>query len=384
MMDFNQLAKQFKTTELSGRYICLDHISPLLLNLKIGSVSEIGFSVLGLPIHKVIFGIGKIKILMWSQMHGNESTTTKAVFDFFNFLELDHKFAQHLKANCTFCVIPMLNPDGAVAYTRENANGIDLNRDAQNLSQPESLILRNTYLEFTPDYCYNLHDQRSIYGAGNSGKSACMSFLAPAYNDNRDFNISRTKAIRIICDLNSELQKIIPGNVGRFDDGFNLNCVGDTFQNLGTPTILFEAGHFQNDYNRDYVRELVFISLVKGVESCCENDVVPNNIIDYLAIPQNKVNFYDIIYNNVKIIVNGMEKRSTFAVQFSEVLIDAKIEFVGILIDISTLNNFFAHLQIDAENKLYESNLLHYPIFNEIAHFSLGNRLEFNKGIKIK
>ena len=383
-MDFTQLAKQFKTTKLSGRYICLDHIVPLLVNLKIGSISEIGFSVLGFPIHKIIFGTGKVKILMWSQMHGNESTTTKAAFDFFNFLESDHKVAQHLKANCTFCVIPMLNPDGAAAYTRENANGIDLNRDAQNLSQPESLILRNTYLQFKPDYCYNLHDQRSIYGVGNSGKSACMSFLAPAYNENRDFNNSRIKAIRIICDINFELQKMIPNNVGRFDDGFNLNCVGDTFQNLGTPTILFEAGHFQNDYNRDYVRELVFISLVKGAESCCENDVVANNIIDYLAIPQNKVNFYDIIYNNVKIIANGIEKRSTFAVQFSEVLIDAKIEFIGILVDISTLNDCFAHFQIDAQNKLYESNLLHYPIFNEIAHFSLGNRLEFNKGIKIK
>ena len=384
-MDYRKLFSIYKQENLFGRYITLSHIEPILLNnFNILNVSVVGKSVLENPIYKYQIGIGKIKVYLWSQMHGNESTTTKAAFDFCNFLESDHKFAQHLKANCTFCVIPMLNPDGAAAYTRENANGIDLNRDAQNLSQPESLILRNAYLQFKPDYCYNLHDQRSIYGVGNSGKSACMSFLAPAYNENRDFNNSRIKAIRIICDINSELQKMIPNNVGRFDDGFNLNCVGDTFQNLGTPTILFEAGHFQNDYNRDYVRELVFISLVKGAESCCENDVVPNNIIDYLAIPQNKVNFYDIIYNNVKIIANGIEKRSTFAVQFSEVLIDAKIEFIGILVDISTLNDCFAHLQIDAENKLYESNLLHYPIFNEIAHFSLGNRLEFNKGIKIK
>jgi murein tripeptide amidase MpaA len=30
----------------------------------------------------------------------------------------------------TFYCIPMLNPDGA-AYTRENANKVDLNRDSQ-------------------------------------------------------------------------------------------------------------------------------------------------------------------------------------------------------------------------------------------------------------
>jgi murein tripeptide amidase MpaA len=36
----------------------------------------------------------------------------------------------------------MLNPDGAKTYTRENANKVDLNRDSQDLTQPESKILR--------------------------------------------------------------------------------------------------------------------------------------------------------------------------------------------------------------------------------------------------
>jgi murein tripeptide amidase MpaA len=31
----------------------------------------------------------------------------------------------------TFYCIPMLNPDGAALYTRENANKVDLNRDSQ-------------------------------------------------------------------------------------------------------------------------------------------------------------------------------------------------------------------------------------------------------------
>ena len=67
-----------------------------------------------------------------------------------------------------------------------------------------------------------------------------------------------------------------------------------------TPTLLFEAGHYQNDYQRDIVREFVFVSLFSGmigVNEIYENDIVNNGIVDYLNISQNKVVFYDFMYN---------------------------------------------------------------------------------------
>src|SRR5690606_18803559 len=99
-------------------------------------------------------GDGPIKILMWSQMHGNESTTTKAVLDLINFLLEGSEMSNSILERCTIKIIPILNPDGALAYTRVNANGIDLNRDAQNLSQPESKVLRAVFEDFGPDYCF--------------------------------------------------------------------------------------------------------------------------------------------------------------------------------------------------------------------------------------
>jgi murein tripeptide amidase MpaA len=54
----------------------------------------------------------------------------------------------------------MLNPDGADMYTRLNANEVDLNRDSQNLTQPESKVLREIFDLFQPHYCFNLHDQQ--------------------------------------------------------------------------------------------------------------------------------------------------------------------------------------------------------------------------------
>jgi hypothetical protein len=93
MINLQQLFDQYKEQTLYGRYITLDSIEPLLNELNThGQIEIIGNSVLGNPIYKYQIGEGKIKILLWSQMHGNESTTTKALFDFFNVIQGDSDF----------------------------------------------------------------------------------------------------------------------------------------------------------------------------------------------------------------------------------------------------------------------------------------------------
>lgn len=294
-MNFETIFHEYKVTEISRRYLTLDHIEPLLFEWNTaGQLQTIGYSVENRPIYTFTIGTGKSRILMWSQMHGNESTTTKALLDFLNFLDSENPIAKNLLKDFTFCCLPMVNPDGAKRYTRENAVKVDLNRDANLLTQPESLALRKAFDDFKPHYCYNLHDQRTIFGAGETGKPATVSFLAPAYNEARDINGQRTKAINVIAAMNAELQKLIPGQIGRFDDSFNINCIGDTFQSLNIPTILFEAGHFPNDYEREETRKFIFIALLAGFEFINENVVVSNGLHEYLNIPQNKVNFYEI------------------------------------------------------------------------------------------
>ena len=76
-----------KVHSLKGRYLPLISIEPLLKELKIPfQVSNIGISFNKLPINKVCIGTGEIKVLIWSQMHGNESTGTKALCDLFKVL----------------------------------------------------------------------------------------------------------------------------------------------------------------------------------------------------------------------------------------------------------------------------------------------------------
>ena len=376
-MNYLQLHKDNKEPSLFGRYITLVHIEPLLAKY---ATEVVGQSVLGKPIYKIQLGVGKIKIFMWSQMHGNESTTTKALFDFLNLMHSDTDLSKKLLNEFTFCMLPMLNPDGAEAYTRENINGIDLNRDAQNLSQPESVVLRKIFEDFKPNYCYNLHDQRTIFGAGDTGNPATVSFLAPAYNENRDVNEIRTKAMNVIMAMNKKLQQFIPNQVGRFDDSFNLNCVGDTFQYLKVPTVLFEAGHYPNDYQREDTRKYIFMALISGIQYLHENVIVINEIDDYLKIPQNKVVFYDFVYKNVKINYDGKEKIINFAAQFKEVLNKDKVEFEARIAQIEDLENYYGHTIIDAKSETYHDDINNFPKVELKADFCLGKDIKIVNG----
>lgn len=157
--DLKELFLEHRESGLYHRYITNKSIAPLLSGLNdFAEVEVLGHSVLGSPIHGIKVGHGGKKVLMWSQMHGNESTTTKALFDLLNTLKNAGSTFSHILNNLTLFIIPILNPDGAAAYTRVNANKVDLNRDAQNLTQPESKVLRKAFSDFKPHFAITCMD----------------------------------------------------------------------------------------------------------------------------------------------------------------------------------------------------------------------------------
>lgn len=381
-MDYYSLHASFKENKIIGRYVTNNHIEPILKQLPSSfNLSIIGKSVKGKPIYSVKIGTGKTKIFMWSQMHGNEATTTKALFDLFNFLKQESEEAKEIKNEFTLLIIPILNPDGAEAYTRVNANEIDLNRDSVDLSQPESILLRKAFEEFKPNYCYNLHDQRTIFAAGDTNFPATVSFLAPSYNKEKDYNKSRMIAVNIIANMNEVLQKYIPNQVGRFDDSFNINCIGDMFQSLGVPTILFEAGHFQNDYEREETRKFIFISILSSLLNVKNIDILDNKLNDYLKIPQNKVNFYDIIYKKVKINNGFLKIITNFAAHYKEVLVGENVVFEANIAEVGDDINKFGHLEYDCEGLEYSDNFNNIPEIDRKADFYLNKNKKFVNGL---
>lgn len=384
-MEFTTLHNLYELKGISGRYIHNTDIEPVLAQLSsMFKHVELGHSVEGRLIKGLHYGTGSFKILMWSQMHGNESTTTKALLDFINFLNSDCPEAQKIASNFSLFIIPILNPDGAFAYTRVNANEVDLNRDSVRLTQPESKILRAQIDDFAPNLCLNLHDQRTIFGTLGYKKPATVSFLSPSYNDARDINEVRTFAMQLIACMNEDLQNFIPNQVGRFDDGFNINCIGDMCTNLGIPTILFEAGHFEEDYQREHTRKYIFYSYLSLFNALLSKNYVNKKIEDYLRIPENTKSFFDILYKNFQLNVGGLKKSFNFAVQFQEKLIEKDIIFDAKFAQIDNLEDFYGHLEYDMENiELFDSQYAKIKI-DAPATIDISESIKIVNGLLIK
>ncbi|MCY2687138.1 M14 family metallopeptidase [Salinimicrobium sp. TH3] len=371
--DFLDQYEQFTVPGIHGRFLDFSNLEKALKEFgEEYEIKEVGRSFLNIPILSITIGTGSKKIFAWSQMHGNETTTTKGVLDlllFFNIYK-DHIEVKKILEQCTLLILPMVNPDGAARYTRENVNKVDLNRDASDLHEPESRVLRNCFLDFKPDFCFNLHDQRTIFGAGDENLPATLSFLAPSMDAARTVTPVRTKAMKVIVAMNTELQKVIPGQVGRFDDGFNINCTGDYFTAQNVPTILFECGHFPQDYLREKTRRIFTYSLLMGIKAIATGDFVQQREEDYFGIPENKKSFLDVILRNASIKGRTVD----VGIQFSEKIKGGEVHFEPQIQNINEHLNFFGHKEIDCKGKELEKTDGSPLIENDIVEVILLNK----------
>ncbi len=329
----------------NNRYLSPGILDELLIQNKLDVYTSIlGYSVENRPILLSSFGSGKKKVLLWSQMHGNESTTTRALIQLFSDLTLKNS---SLLDNLNIKVIYQLNPDGSNKYSRFNANGVDLNRDAIKRSQPESKLLISLFNVFKPHFCLNLHDQRSIYAAGNPTLSALISFLAPSYDKSKSINEIRKKAMSMIGLLYKSIKPGKTWSVGRYNDAFNINCFGDFFMSQNTPTILIEAGHHANDFGRNFVVGEVYKCLLKFLNLFAYDGQNKHNIDVYFSIPENQDYLRDLEIINIK-CSKGLPNK--LFVQFYEYLNKNMIYF-------------YPKIEKESNKKLYGNRIIDFSKF---------------------
>ena len=161
---------QFKEESFTQRRIKHQDLQPLIEKYKQRAgfnIHHVGTSIEGRSLNLISIGTGKTNVFLWSQMHGDESTATMAIFDIFNFISSDKFKAEKvaLFKNVTLHFLPMLNPDGAEVFQRRNTLGIDVNRDALRLQSPEGKTLKRIRDSLDADFGFNLHDQSKYYNA---------------------------------------------------------------------------------------------------------------------------------------------------------------------------------------------------------------------------
>lgn len=318
-------------------------------------ITKLGKSVEKRSIYLLRFGKGKRKILCWSQMHGDESTATRALFDIFNFLT-DDKLCASAKSKwfeeLSLYFIPMLNPDGAEKYKRRNALDIDINRDAIKFQTPEGHILQSVIDDLRPEFAFNLHDQERYYMAGKSGLPATISFLAPAFDEKNTLNSFREQSVKLIVALNKILQTLIPGQTARYRDEFLATSFGNSIQSQGISAILIESGEAPNDIKRNITRKMNFVMLLSGFEVIRKNIQNSENTDDYYSIPQNrKDRFFDLLIRNVKITKSNYEFIADIGINQDEI-VDKNTDDYSIqsrISNIGDLTDYAGFSEIDAE-----------------------------------
>lgn len=291
--------KKYEEPSLVKRRIKHRDILPLIMKWREHSsfeVKKVGTSIEGRDLNLLSIGSGDTDVFLWSQMHGDESTATMAIFDILNFLNSEsfQPEKKELLNKLRLHFLPMLNPDGAELFQRRNALGIDVNRDALRLQSPEGKTLKRVRDSLNADFGFNLHDQSRYYNAEGTPNPATISFLAPAYDYEKSVNEVRGNAMKIIVEMNEVLQKYAEGKVGRYNDDFEPRAFGDNIQKWGTSTILIESGGFPLDPEKQEIRKLNFLAIMTALFSIADQTFRNTDISEYETIPENDNKLFDL------------------------------------------------------------------------------------------
>jgi len=155
---------------------------------------SIGTSVNGRAITAYKIGSGSSMILFVGTMHGNEQNSGNLLDKWLDELEAN---VDTVPAGRSVVIVPRINPDGAAANTRTNANGIDLNRNFSSaswksvvtepdgtvgpaggpspLSEPESQALANYVQAQRPRLTVDYHSHAGIVQGNDAGDADALA-----------------------------------------------------------------------------------------------------------------------------------------------------------------------------------------------------------------
>jgi predicted deacylase len=284
-------------------------------------VTRLGESVQGRAVNAVTAGSGPIKVLLWSQMHGDESTATMSLADLINWLatapEAD-TLRTDLADRLTIVMIPMLNPDGAELFIRENAVGVDINRDAHRTATPEGRILRGVRDSIQADFGFNLHDQ-GTHTAGDDGSLVAIALLAPAADEERSWGPVRQRARGVAAVIAKALTPELGERMARYDDAFSPRAFGDNMQAWGTSTVLIESGILPDDPQKQELRRLHVVALLSAFHAIAHAGYEDEATAAYDSLPMNRSVEYRLLVLGGDLVLGGANPiRADVAIQYDD------------------------------------------------------------------
>jgi hypothetical protein len=252
------------------------------------ALESVGRSVEGREIPLVTLGRGPRRVLLWSQMHGDEPSATPALVDLAStLLTVDAPEHRLILERLTLLVVPMLNPDGAERYERRNSQAIDVNRDALGLATPEGRLLKSLRDRFQPELGFNLHDQNRRTTVGGTGVLATIALLAVAGDPQGTLTPGRARAKRVCSAIARALSPLVPGGISRYDEDWSPRAFGDNLTKWGTPVVLIESGAVPPGRTFADLTRLNYVALLTALHGLAKDDLAREDVSRYERLARN-------------------------------------------------------------------------------------------------
>jgi hypothetical protein len=275
------------------------------------TMEDVGRSIEGRTLSLVCAGTGPRRVMLWSQMHGDEPTATLALLDIMNGMIAwkTEPWLVSMLQDISIAMLPLLNPDGAERRERLNAAGININRDALALASPEAQLLHAMHERFRPDFGFNLHDQE-LSSVGDAPVATSLALLAPPPTADRQMTGTRLRAVRLAAHIARTVGPHAEGNITRYDDAFEPRAFGDWFQGAGTSTVLIESGHRPRDPEKAFSRKLNVIGILSALRSIANHSYSDTELDQYHLLPLNGKRIFDILLRGVELQHEGIWTRT--------------------------------------------------------------------------
>ena len=161
----------------------------------------------------------------------------------------------------------MLNPDGAERFQRRNAQSIDINRDALRLQTPEGRRSRRCAIgsiRGSASTCTTRAGARRSASRRSRRRSRCCRWPT---TKPRSENAGRKLTKKLCAVIRDALEPFASGQIGRYDDEFEVRAFGDNITLWGTPVVLIETGPWPSAEPDPALVRLNFVAILSALDA---------------------------------------------------------------------------------------------------------------------
>jgi len=317
-------------------------------------LSHIGTSEEGRVLQTLRFGRGKRRVLLWARQHGDEPDCSAGLAMALTELLLhpDEPHYALILENLEIGVFPMVNPDGVARFTRRNAQGIDVNRDAVAGATAEGRAILAIKEAFKPEFCFNLHDMSPRKSAGER-KLVAIAYQAGPFEPRDIDNEVRLKAKQVIGHMKLAADRFAEGHQARYTADYMHRAFGDSMMRMGVSSILIEAGGwYEEQGGESFVRRLFALAVLRGLYAIAAGEDQPASGALYETLPFDLgARFADLKLSGCRLVNGGgtapFRGDLTINVDWQIGRINEPVSFLGAIENVGDLEDFLAKKTID-------------------------------------